>query len=76
MIRVLGTRWPARVDKRVVETLLDIVHNPLLEIRWIVAEQSEAGSGLRHDHLVTGCNGLDKIVLKQSSDPVRIRLRD
>jgi len=33
MIRVLGTRRPARIDKSVMKTLLNIVHNPLLEIR-------------------------------------------
>jgi hypothetical protein len=76
MIRVLGTRRPARIDKGVMKTLLNIVHNPLLEIRWVFAEHSEAGSGLRHDRLVTGSDGLDEIILKQANDSVRISLRD
>src|SRR6476620_5263904 len=76
MIRVLGTRRPARIDKSVMKTLLHIVHNPLLEIRCVFAEHSEAGSGLRHDRLVTESDGLDEIMLKQANDSVRISLRD
>jgi hypothetical protein len=76
MIRVLGTRRPARIDKGVMKTLLNIVHNPLLEISWVFAEHSEAGSGLRHDRLGTGSDGLDESMLKQANDSVRISLRD
>jgi len=76
MIRVLGTRRPARIDKRVMKILLDIVYDPLLEVRWIFAEQSETGSGLRHEHLETGSHGRDEIMLKQANDSVRISLRD
>jgi hypothetical protein len=59
-----------------MKTLLNIVHNQLLELRWVYAEHSEAGSGLRHDRLVTGSDGLDEIMLKQANDSVRISLRD
>jgi len=76
MIRVVGTRRPARIDKRVMKTLLNIVHNPLLEIRCVFTEHPEAGSGLRHDRLVTESDGLDEIMLKQANDSVRISLRD
>jgi len=46
MIRVLGTCWPARVDKCVVQPLLNIVNNPPLEVRRIVREHSNAGDRL------------------------------
>jgi hypothetical protein len=76
MIRVLGTHRPDRIDKGVMETLLNIVHNALLEIRWIFAEQPKASNGLRHNCLVTGSNCLDEVTLKQANDSVSIGLRD
>ena len=61
MIRVVGTCWPARVDKRVMEILLNVVNDPLLEIRRIVREHSDAADRFLDDRLVAGTNGLLKI---------------
>ena len=76
MIGVLGTCRPARIDKRVMEILLDIVDNPLLEIRWTFAQHSQSGSGLDHECLVTGSKGFDEIMLKEANDAVSVSLRD
>jgi hypothetical protein len=76
MIRVLGTGWPARVDKCVVQPLLNVVNNPLLEIRRIVCEHSNAGNGLFYRRFVSAANRLYKILRQQASDPVCVRLRD
>lgn len=73
---MLGARRPARIHKTVMKVLLNIVHDSLLEIRQVVAEQSEAGNGLGHDRFITGSNGHLKIMLEQANDTVSIGLRD
>lgn len=48
-MRVFGARRPGRVDERIVQTLLHLVHNLLLEVRRIVDVLADAVSCLGHD---------------------------
>jgi hypothetical protein len=63
VIRMLGTCWPARVDKCVVQKLLNVVNDPLLEIRRIVSEHSNAADRFLYRRSVAVANGLQKIIL-------------
>ena len=76
MIRMVGTCWPARVDERVMEMLLNVVDDPLLEIRRIVREHSDAADRFVDDRFVARTNGLSKILPQQTSDTVCSRLQD
>ena len=62
MVWVIGTSRPCGVHEGVMEVLLDIAHDPLLEISRIVDEQANARRGLLHDPFVAGpdsaCNVL------------------
>ena len=69
MIRVLGARRPARVDKSVMEKLLNVV-----EIVSIISEHSNASNRLLHRWFVATPNGLHEIMPKQANHPVCIRL--
>jgi hypothetical protein len=58
MIGVVGTRWPARIDERVMQILLHVVYDPLFEIRRIVHEHPDAADRLVHDRFMTAAYGL------------------
>lgn len=53
MIGMLRTRWPRRVHKRVMEVLLNVVNDPLLEVRRFIAEQTDPCRSLFDYVLVT-----------------------
>jgi hypothetical protein len=59
-----------------METLLNVVDDQLREIRRIVCEHSDATDRFLDDRFVTGTDGLEKILLEQTSDTVCSRLRD
>jgi len=40
-MRMFGACWPARVDKGVVQPLLDVVNDPLFEFGGVIAEQTD-----------------------------------
>jgi hypothetical protein len=46
---MLRTRGPARIYKRVVQRLLNVVNNPLFEVGCIISEHPDPGDRLLHD---------------------------
>lgn len=53
MIRMLRTRRPARIDERVVETLLNIVNHTPFEVDRIVGEQPGSSDRFLDGRLLT-----------------------
>ena len=73
MVRVLGTRRPGRVDKGVMEKLLNVVNNPLFEVFWFISEHSNAGNRLFYRGFVATPNGLREIMGKQANHTLGVR---
>lgn len=71
---MLGARRPARVDKSVMEKLLNVVNNPLFEILWIISEHSNSGNRLLYRWFVATSNGLHDIMLEQATHTICFRL--
>ena len=58
MVRALWTCRPARIDECVVYKLLNVVNHPLLKIRRIVREHSNAADRFDYHRLMVAANGL------------------
>ncbi len=73
---MLRARRPARIHKRVVEKLLDVVYDPLLRVIQIVGKRALATERRLYLGLVTTANSLEQIVPEQLKQTVGVRLRD
>ena len=60
---MLRTGWPGRVDECVVQILLNVVNDPLLEIRGIVGEHSNAVDRFLNGRFVAPAHRLWKVSL-------------
>src|SRR5436190_23728105 len=76
MMRVLGTWRPARIDKCVVQPLLNVFDNSQLEVNRIIAELPNPGGRLFQLRFVTRPDRLDEISSKESKHPVHLALGD
>ncbi len=73
---MLRARWPARIHKRVVEKLLDVVYDPLFQVIQIVGRLALAIERRLYLGVVTTANSLDQILPEQPKQTVGVRLGD
>lgn len=68
------TGGPARIDKRVMDKLLNLVDNPLFKVLWIGTGHPEASNRLTHRCFVPAPNGLHEIAVEQANHAVCVSL--
>ena len=66
---MVGASGPRRVHEHVVEGLLNIVHDSLLEIDRVIAEQTKAGRRFFHNHFVARSNGVGDVLFQEADHP-------
>lgn len=71
---MLRTPGPTRIDKAVVDVLLNVIDDALLEIIRIVGEQTDAGCRFVDDELVTGADRPGKVLSYQLDDACVVRI--
>jgi hypothetical protein len=76
MIRMLWTRWPARIHERVMKTLLNVVDNTLLEVGRIISEYSDPSDRFLDGWLVTAPDSFDEIMHKEPKHAICVSLRN
>jgi len=74
MIRMLWTRWPARINERVMETLLNVVNNTLLEVGRIITEYSDPSDRFLDGRLVTAPDSFNEIMHKEPKHAICVSL--
>jgi hypothetical protein len=74
MIRMLWTRWPARICERVVEKLLNVVNDTLREVDWIISEYSDPSDRFFDNRLLIAPDRFDEIIDKEPKHTVCVSL--